>query len=86
MISLLVNALLLTMLSFSDDGPDPNLLLATSKSAANLLSPVSANGLLAAIPEGPSMHEVNRDSGSGELVALLIDDEPPNDSSKNLDV
>ncbi len=70
------------MLSFSDDGPDPNLLLATSKSAAvlaNLLSPVSANGLLAAIPEGLSLREVNRDSGSGELVALLIDDEPPND-------
>ncbi len=79
------NALLLTLLSV------PGLLLATLKSAVaavppNLVLPaVSAIGFLAAIPEGPSLCEVN--SVSGELAAVLLDVgyDPPNDSFENLD-
>ena len=50
----------------------------------NLLQPaVSAIGFLAAILESSSLCEVN--SGSGELAAILLDDDPPNDSFDNLD-
>ena len=77
------NVLLLTLLSV------PGLLLATLKTAVaavppnQLLPAVSAIGFLAAIPEDPSLCEVN--SGSRELAAVILDDEPPNDSLDNLD-